>query len=174
MGLDLFYTSGFTRGLPAMIPIAMLYGTPEDCGRRDRLPESSAAIPISYVEMGEEPDGQYMLPGGLRRALSAVRHRAAPRGPGPQARRTRVFEGVNEDIQVWPDAAGQDLLAGRFLDYLKAHGRLGDLAFMSFEHYPYEPCKIQWSSLYDEPALISHIMEVWRDDGLPAATSASS
>ena len=38
---------------------------------------------------------------------------------------------------------------------------------MSFEHYPFEPCKIQWSNLYDEPALISHILQVWRDDGLP-------
>jgi hypothetical protein len=38
---------------------------------------------------------------------------------------------------------------------------------MSFEHYPYEPCAIQWSSLYDEPALIRHILEVWRDDGVP-------
>ena len=52
---------------------------------------------------------------------------------------------------------------------LKAHGRLADLAFMSFEHYPYEPCKIQWSHLYDEPALITHIVHVWRDDGLPPA-----
>jgi len=38
---------------------------------------------------------------------------------------------------------------------------------MSFEHYPYEPCKVQWSSLYDEPTLMSHILQVWRDDGLP-------
>ena len=30
VGLDLFYTSGYTRGLPAMIPVSMLYGTPED------------------------------------------------------------------------------------------------------------------------------------------------
>jgi hypothetical protein len=30
VGLDLFYTSGYTRGLPAMIPISLLYGTPED------------------------------------------------------------------------------------------------------------------------------------------------
>ena len=30
VGLDLFYTSGYTRGLPAMVPVAMLYGTPED------------------------------------------------------------------------------------------------------------------------------------------------
>ena len=36
-----------------------------------------------------------------------------------------------------------------------------------FEHYPYEPCKVQWSSLYDEPTLISHIVDVWQSDGLP-------
>ena len=42
-----------------------------------------------------------------------------------------------------------------------------DLAFFSFEHYPYEPCTISWSSLYDEPTLVSHILQVWRDDGLP-------
>jgi hypothetical protein len=42
-----------------------------------------------------------------------------------------------------------------------------DLSFMSFEHYPYQPCTIQWSDLYDEPTYISHIMQVWRDDGLP-------
>ena len=56
---------------------------------------------------------------------------------------------------------------GRFIDYLKAHGRLSDLAFMSFEHYPYE-CPSSWSSLYREPQLIAHIMDVWRNDGVPA------
>ncbi|HSS99525.1 MAG TPA: discoidin domain-containing protein, partial [Terriglobales bacterium] len=30
VGFDLFYTSGYTRGLPAMVPVAMLYATPED------------------------------------------------------------------------------------------------------------------------------------------------
>jgi hypothetical protein len=30
MGFDLFYTSGVTRGLPAMVPVAMLYDTPDN------------------------------------------------------------------------------------------------------------------------------------------------
>jgi len=30
-----------------------------------------------------------------------------------------------------------------------------DLSFMSFEHYPYQPCTIQWSDLYDEPTYIA-------------------
>jgi hypothetical protein len=75
---------------------------------------------------------------------------------------------VTEDIRAWPDAQGKTSWFGRFLDYLKAHGRLADLAFMSFEHYPYDGCETPWQNLYQEPYLISHIMQVWREDGLPA------
>jgi len=74
---------------------------------------------------------------------------------------------VNEDIQVWPDAEGRTSWTGRFINYLKSHGRLSDLAFFSFEHYPLEPCKIQWSSLYDEARLVTHITQVWKADGVP-------
>jgi hypothetical protein len=56
---------------------------------------------------------------------------------------------------------------GRVVDYLKAHNRLSDLAFVSFEHYPFEPCTITWKTLYSEPQLIKHILQVWRDDGVP-------
>jgi hypothetical protein len=56
---------------------------------------------------------------------------------------------------------------GRFVDYLKAHGRLSDLAFVSFEHYPFETCEITWKSLYSEPELMKHILQVWRQDGVP-------
>ena len=38
-GLDLFYTSGITRGLPAVIPVAMLYGTPRRFRGADDLPD---------------------------------------------------------------------------------------------------------------------------------------
>ncbi len=38
---------------------------------------------------------------------------------------------------------------------------------MSFEHYPYDGCETPWENLYQEPELIMHIMQVWRDDGLP-------
>ncbi len=56
---------------------------------------------------------------------------------------------------------------GRFVAYLKAHGRLSDLSFVSFEHYPFEPCTITWKTLYTEPQLMKHILQVWRDDGVP-------
>jgi hypothetical protein len=44
---------------------------------------------------------------------------------------------------------------------------LSDLAFVSFEHYPFEPCDITWKTLYTEPRLMKHILQVWRDDGVP-------
>ena len=166
VGLDLFYTSGYTRGLPAMIPVAMIYSTPEDSVNQIAYLKSRG-YPISHIEMGEEPDGQYMLPedyGALYLQWATALHKldASLKLGGP------VFEGVNEDIQVWPDEQGRTSWLGRFIVYMKAHNRMQDLSFMSFEHYPYEPCKIQWSDLYDEPAHINHIMQVWRDDGVPA------
>lgn len=165
VGFDVFFKSGYTRGLPAMIPVALLYGTPEDAAAEIAYLEKRG-YPISYVEMGEEPDGQYTLPeddAELYIQWAKAIHRVDPKiklgGP--------VFTGQNEDILAWPDAQGKTSWTGRFLDYLKARGHINDLAFFPFEHYPFEPCKISWSNLYDEPQLVSHILQVWRDDGLP-------
>jgi hypothetical protein len=165
-GFDLFFTSGITRGLPAIVPVAMLYATPEDAAAQMSYIKKRG-YPVSYIEMGEEPDGQYMQPedyGALYLQFATALHRVDPsfKLGGP------VFEGVTEDIKVWPDGQGRTSWLGRFLDYLKSHQRMQDLAFMSFEHYPYDGCETPWENLYQEPELITHIMKVWRDDGLPA------
>jgi hypothetical protein len=166
-GLDLFYTSGITNKLPAMIPIAMLYGTPEDAAAEIAYVHKRG-YPISYIEMGEEPDGQKMLPedyAALYLQFAQAIHKVDPalKLGGP------VFEGVNQDILVWPDAKGRVSWLGRFLDYLEEHGRISDLSFVSFEHYPFAPCEIIWSDLYHEPELTKNILQVWRADGVPAA-----
>jgi hypothetical protein len=164
-GFDLFYTSGITNNLPAMIPVAMLYATPEDAAAELAYIEKRG-YPISHLEMGEEPDGKYTSPeddAALYLQWATALHHVDPKlklgGP--------VFEGVNEDIRVWPDAQGRTSWLGRFIDYLKNHGRLNDLAFASFEHYPFSPCTINWADLYREPDLVRHILQVWSEDGLP-------
>ena len=164
-GFDLFFTSGITRGLPAIIPVALLYANPEDAAAQMTYIERRK-YPVSYIEMGEEADGQYMTPedyGALYLQFADALHRVDPKlklgGPS--------FQGVTEDIKAWPDKHGRTSWFARFLDYLKSHGRLQDLAFMSFEHYPYDGCDTPWERLYQEPELITHIMQVWRDDGLP-------
>lgn len=166
MGFDLFYTSGVTRGLPAMIPVALLYDNPDNAAAEIAYLKKRN-YPISYVEMGEEADGQFMLPedyAALYLQWATALHRVDPalKLGGPS------FTGENHDIEVWADGNGKVSWTGRFIDYLKQHGRINDLAFFSFEHYPYEPCKIPWGSLYDEPELVSHIMQIWREDGVPA------
>ena len=164
-GFDLFFTSGLTNNLPAMIPVTMLYGTPDDAAAQIAYIERRG-YQIGYIEMGEEPDGKHAMPedyAALYLQWATALHKVDPRlrlgGP--------IFEGVNEDIRVWPDAQGRTSWMGRFVDYLKAHGRLSDLAFVSFEHYPFEPCDITWKSLYSEPRLMKHILHVWREDGVP-------
>ncbi len=166
VGFDLFYSSGVTRGLPAVIPTAVLFDTPENAAA-EMAYVKKRGYPVSYVEIGEEADGQFTLPEDYAELYiqSAVAiHKVDPslKLGGPS------FTGQNRDIEVWPDEQGRVSWTGRFLDYLKSRGHLNDLAFFSFEHYPYDPCRIPWGSLYDEPDLVSHIMQVWRDDGLPA------
>jgi len=165
VGFDLFYTAGYTRGLPAMVPIALIYSTPEDAAAQISYLKKRN-YPISYVEMGEEPDGHYMLPedyAALYLQFATAIHKVDPslKLGGP------IFTGQNKDVEVWADAEGRTSWTGRFIDYLKRHNRLSDLAFFSFEHYPYDPCRYQWGNLYDEPQLVSSILKVWREDGVP-------
>jgi hypothetical protein len=166
VGFDLFFMpDAYTRGLPAMIPIAMIYNTPEDAANQLAYIEKRG-YPVSYVEMGEEPDGHFMNPEDdavLYVEFAAALHRVDPKlklgGP--------VFTGVNKDIETWPDTSGQTSWTTRFINYLKSHNAIQDLAFFSFEHYPFQPGTIQWSNLYDEPKLVTGIMKIWREDGVP-------
>jgi hypothetical protein len=166
VGFDLFYTSGITRGLPAMIPVAMLYDTPDNAVAEISYIEKRK-YPISYVEMGEESDGQNMLPedyAALYVQWAKALHKLDPalKLGGPS------FQGVNEDIEVWPDAHGKTSWVVRFLDYMKQHGAMNELTFFSFEHYPNAGCTSPWQRLYEEPQVVSHIMDVWHKDGVPA------
>ncbi len=166
VGFDLFYTSGITRGLPAMMPVAMLYDTPDNAVAEISYLEKRK-YPVSYVEMGEESDGQNFQPedyGALYIQWARALHKLDPtlKLGGPS------FQGVNEDIKVWPDANGKTSWVVRFLDYLKQHDEMKDLSFFSFEHYPNGGCQSPWQRLYDEPRIVSHIMDVWHKDGIPA------
>jgi hypothetical protein len=145
-----------------MVPIAMLYGTPEDAANEIAYLDKRH-YPISRIEMGEEPDGQRMLPedyAALYIQFATAIHKLVPDAKlgGPS------FEGTLGDVEVWPDANGRVSFLGRFLDYLKAHGRSNDFAFFSFEHYP---PSASWNDLYLEPERVRHIVQVWKDDGLP-------
>jgi len=167
IGFDLFFTSGITRGLPTMVPIAMLYATPEDAAAEIAY-LYKRHYPISWIEMGEEADGQHMLPedyGALYLQFATAIHKLVPEAKlgGP------AFEGTFGDVEVWPDGMGRVSFLARFLDYLKAHGRLNDFTFFSFEHYPFQEKEItaSWNDLYIEPTLVKRVVQAWKDNGLP-------
>jgi F5/8 type C domain len=168
IGFDLFFTSGITRGLPTMVPIAMLYATPEDAAAEIAY-LYKRHYPISWIEMGEEADGQHMLPedyGALYIQFATAIHKIVPEAKlgGP------AFEGTFGDVEVWPDEVGRVSWLARFLDYLKAHGRLSEFTFFSFEHYPFMEREntASWNDLYLEPGFVKHVVQAWKDNGLPA------
>jgi F5/8 type C domain len=167
IGFDFFFNCGVTRGLPAMIPIAMLYAIPEDAANEIAY-LYKRKYPISWIEMGEEADGQRVLPedyATLYIQFAKAIHKLVPNAPlgGP------AYEGTPGDVDSWADANGRVSFLGRFVDYLKARGHLQDFTFFSFEHYPCMGNRrcADWGSLYWEPAYVNHVIQSWKDNGLP-------
>ncbi len=167
-GLDRIARSPITRGLPAIYPVPVFYSTPQNAANEVRYLEKRG-YPISYIEMGEEVDGQYALPEDyaalyvqFARAIHAVDPRVKLGGP--------IFEGVSKDVPAWRNAAGDGSWLHRFLVYLRRRGRLGDLSFMSWEHYPYHNCDAgakRQADLLDEPSFVRRMVDQWHADGLP-------
>ncbi len=167
-GLDFVARNPIARGLPVMYAVPLFYSTPENAAAEVRY-LAARHYPVAYVEMGEEVDGQYAMPedyGALYLQAALKIHAANPnvRLGGP------VFQGVNSDVAVWRDRSGDVSWLHRFVRYLAAHRALNELAFMSFEHYPFKGCD-QGAVLHDdllrEPSLVRGIVASWRADGLP-------
>ncbi len=167
-GLDIVSRSPVTHGLPVMYPVPLYYSTPQNAANEVRYLEARH-YKIGYIEMGEEVDGQYAMPedyAALYVEFANAIHKVDPavKLGGP------VFEGVNIDIPVWADAHGDANWFRRFLIYLRSHGHMSDLAFMSYEHYPFHGCDqggVLYEDLLQEPALVRSIVHQWRADGLP-------
>ena len=169
-GLDLIARNPIARGLPVIYPVPVFYSTPQNAANEVRYLEKRG-YPIEYVEMGEEVDGQYALPedyGALYVQFADAIHAVDPRVKlgGP------VFEGVGKDVPAWRNAAGDTSWLHRFVAYLTRRGHLRDLAFMSWEHYPYHNCdrgaKLQ-ADLLDEPSFVRRMVDQWHADGLPGS-----
>jgi hypothetical protein len=168
-GMDNFFTSGLTMGHPALVACAAIYDTPEDCANEVAYIHKRG-YPVVGIEIGEECDGKHTMPedyGAIYCQWADAIHKLTPDAKlgGP------VFEGVDKDITLWADNEGRTSWMGRFIDYLKAHGHLQDLSFMSFEHYPFlvngfTPPN-NWDSLYMEPGIMKHVLRMWREDGVP-------
>jgi len=167
LGIDRLFATGLTNALPALLPVALLYGTPDDASAllrylRDRQ------YPVRRIELGEEPDGQFFSPedyGTLYLKWADALHAIDPElqlgGP--------AFQSTNDFIAFWPGEGGKTAWIGRFLDLLRSRDRLADFAFFSFEWYPFDDlCVPSEPQLVEAPRMLARVLQRWRDEGVPA------
>ena len=167
-GFDRVFGSGLTHGLPMLAPVGLLYDTPENAAAEVRY-WRRRGFSVHQIEMGEEPDGQYMTPedyGALYVQFADALHKEDPSlqlgGPG--------FQTDTGGWRVWPDAHGDRSWVHRFFRSLKARGHLSDFAFCSFEWYPFDGIgRPTAPQLAAEPSLLARAVSGLRRAGLPTA-----
>ena len=166
IGLDFFFNCGVTRGLPAMIPVAVLYAIPEDAANEIAY-LYKRKYPISWIEMGEEADGQRVLPedyATLYIQFAKAIHKLVPKAPlagrHSRGRRAMSIPGrtPTEESRSW---------AGSWTTSRPAATFRISRSFPSSTIPAWGGNCADWSSLYWEPAYVNHVIQAWKDNGLP-------
>jgi hypothetical protein len=163
-GLDFILRSALTNGLPVLVPVGVLYDTPE-----------SATAEIKYllrhnydlegIELGEEPDGQWASPedyaalyAGVARRLIALNPRLQLGGPS--------LQNFDDQLLTWPDAEGNRSWMNRFLKYVRSAAVPFD--FFSFEFYPFDNiCADAAPQLLQTSKRLGEMITSLRADGVP-------
>ena len=165
-GLDFILRSALTNGLPVLMPVGVLYDTPDNAAA-----EISYLLrrqyPLEAVELGEEPDGQWASPEdyaalytGVARRLAALNPRLKLGGPS--------LQNFEEQLLTWPDAAGNRSWMNRFLKCVRSAGVPFD--FFSFEFYPFDNiCADAAPQLLQTPKRLGEMITSLRADGVPTA-----
>jgi F5/8 type C domain len=163
-GFDLVFNSGLTNGLPVLVPVPLLYDTPENAAAEIRFLKTRG-YDIRQVEMGEEPDGQQVSPEHeaalyveFATAIHSVDSTLALGGLSFQSGIVRTrFDG--EQNESW---------VSRFLAYLRDRRRLEDYSFLSFEWYPFDDlCQRPSEQLIRQPKLLADVFQKFREQGVP-------
>ena len=165
VGFDRLFKSGLTNDSPALIPVAVLYDTPENAAA-EIIYLIQKGYKIENVEMGEEPDGQYITPedyGALYIQWADAIHKAAPniKLGGPS------FQEIEPDTRGYGYEAGNPVWLERFIHYLEKHHRASDFSFFSFEWYPFDDlCKATQPQIAEKTSLLPDYINVFRKHGL--------
>ena len=165
-GFDRVATSGLTHGLPMLVPTGLLYDTPDNAAAEVTFLKARG-IPVTHVELGEEPDGQNVTPehyGMLFAQFADAIHRVDPGvatgGPSLQS-----------EVDGWDtfaDESGNRSWVNRFVSYLRNRGHLADLGFFSFEWYPVdELCAPLDAQLARHADLMTPLVRRLEAEGVP-------
>jgi hypothetical protein len=164
-GLDFIFRSKLTNNLPVLVPVGVLYDTPENS-----MAEIQYLLRRNYslqgIELGEEPDGQWVSPEDYAALYAGVARRIADlKSPlkigGPS------LQNFEDQLLTWADASGNRSWMNRFLKYIRDITVPFD--FFSFEFYPFDNvCADPAPQLLKIPERLGTMMDSLRKDGVPA------
>lgn len=159
-GFDRVFRSGLTNGLPALIPVPILYDTPENSAAQIRYLQARG-YPVTEVEFGEEPEEQNVPPafyGELFLKWSDALHAVDP----------KLKIGGPSLVLLQADQDREPSWTKRFFSYLRSRDALGAMAFFSFEWYPFdEVCEPVYPQLSKGAAVLSAALARLEKDGVP-------
>ena len=163
-GIDRVFASGLGNGRAILLPIGLLYDTPDNAAAELRYLRRRG-YPVRQVELGEEPDGQYGEAADYGALYLALVDRLKPANPGI------TFGGPSlqsafTDVEL--DSDPDHSWNSHFMRYLKARGRMADLGFFSFEHFPFDDiCGDIHAKLLEENQLMRTAIARLAGDGVP-------
>jgi len=163
-GLDFILRSKLTNNLPVLVPVGVLYDTPENA-----VAEIQYLLRRNYslegIELGEEPDGQWASPEDYAALYVGVARRLGePKSPlkigGPS------LQNFEDQLLTWANASGNRSWMNRFLEYIR--GAKVRFDFFSFEFYPFDNvCADPAPQLLKARKRLDAIMASLRADGVP-------
>ena len=167
-GLDRFFSSGLTNGLPPLMPVGLLYDTPENVVAMVKYC-IARHYPVEELEMGEEPEGQLISPSDYAALyyqwaieIKKAAHGMKMGGPGFA---TLAFE--LDDPYTFSEATW----TREFLSYLKKRNGMQFFNFFSFEWYPFDDvCAPSAPQLMAAPGMLDIALQNIRRETLPANT----
>jgi hypothetical protein len=165
-GLDSMLTSKLTNHLPVLVPVGLLYDTPDNATAEVRY-LLRRGYALEGIELGEEPDGQWASPedyaalyAQVARRLRLLDGRLKLGGPSLQNFQSRLL--------TWPDASGNRSWMNRFLAHIWTKGCPFD--FFSFEYYPFDDicADAAEQELPEVPGRLAVMMAGLHEDGVPS------
>ena len=164
-GLDFILDSRLSNNLPVLVPVSVLYDTPENA-----VAEVQYLVARNYrlegIELGEEPDGQWASPEdyaalyiGIARGLTSLNASLKLGGPS--------LQNFEDQLITWADGSGNRSWMNRFLKYVR--GKRVPFDFFSFEFYPFDNvCADPAPHLLRIPKHLSSMMASLHADGVPS------
>jgi hypothetical protein len=164
-GLDFVLRSKLTNNLPVLVPVGVLYDTPENA-----VAEIHYLLRRNYslegIELGEEPDGQWVSPedyaalyAGVARRLAELKSPLKVGGPS--------LQNFEDQLLTWADESDNRSWMNRFLKYVQ--GARVPFDFFSFEFYPFDNvCADPAPQLLKIPNCLGAMFTSLRADGVPS------